>query len=556
MNRTWHLIRKDLHRLRLPLALWTLAFVVRIFLCDDLLRVGSDEIRDFSQRGLLIIVVTVVTAFVNYLLAAGLVFEDPVAGTRMFWASRPISGARLLMAKWVVAALAFILWPVLIHLGWGLWQGIALASLVQPLQQTALLHASFTLVALALAAVTAQPARLLIWTMVGLVAIPVVLATSSSAWPRTLPPSVGWTRDAICLMLLLAGGVAVIVSQYLTRRTIQSVILGAVALAGAAAIRYGWRWDLTMAARSEAVASSELFAGAERTAARSAWIQSNGEKVWLTVLLEEPVAGRPTTERRGQAQMELTWSDDAVRRKGWVSLTSGFGSGIRRLLGLPEQQEVDAETVRYLSSLRRDNEDDFDPERIIPAWDFAGPDRMRFEIDAELADRIRKQPPQCRVLIEAKALRPELIGEIPLEPHAVLAAKGFRVSVQETRVQPRTAPRDNRPTHRSFLTFAQPTAEAEGRLILRVIDRTSGQMRAGSDTGYSSLLGPEFGLPSGYGLRWMDFPAPWVWRTDRWMKTSDWDTNLTVAAIAMRPAGTFKQALVIERLVVDPLPQR
>lgn len=116
MSLVWHIVRKDLRRLALPLALWSVLLIARTELGVDLLQGNGVDFAHFDLVRLGHDMLLAADGFVGVILAALLVQEDPLVGTQMFWATRPIGGGRLLAAKLLGAALMFGVPPVVFSL--------------------------------------------------------------------------------------------------------------------------------------------------------------------------------------------------------------------------------------------------------------------------------------------------------------------------------------------------------------------------------------------------------------------------------------------------------
>ena len=139
MRLAWHIVRKDLARLTIPLGLW-IAFVAGTTAwfgvsrpptyasTADILSGWVNNLHGFGLAGVML------QATVGALLAAVQVLEDPPVGTTAFWLTRPVSGARLLAAKFAGAGLFFALMPaaalMVVWLGLGFsWRESGLAAL-------------------------------------------------------------------------------------------------------------------------------------------------------------------------------------------------------------------------------------------------------------------------------------------------------------------------------------------------------------------------------------------------------------------------------------------
>lgn len=118
MSLIWHIVRKDARRLWIPLVGWGVLINAQH---GAEWRLHEAVLELPAWRTMiegLIIVLFVLRLVVAYILAAGLVFEDPAAGTTAFWMTRPISGGRMLGAKVVGGLVLLVALPIGIGLPW------------------------------------------------------------------------------------------------------------------------------------------------------------------------------------------------------------------------------------------------------------------------------------------------------------------------------------------------------------------------------------------------------------------------------------------------------
>jgi len=114
---TGHIVRKDVRRLAIPVAVWlafqagALAWFAQApgFLAHDV----ATWVYGYGLWAELILIGQVLFSFV---LVGVLMLEDPTRGSDVFWRTRPVSGARLLAAKSVAAVLLFVVAPALVLL--------------------------------------------------------------------------------------------------------------------------------------------------------------------------------------------------------------------------------------------------------------------------------------------------------------------------------------------------------------------------------------------------------------------------------------------------------
>ena len=314
MNLTWHIVKKDLRALRWPLVLWTLLIVTKLGMGVVLLTADGTEGEAWFVRidGTAKLLAALECA--GFVLVAALVQEDLLVGTTAFWVTRPISGGRLLRAKLAGIGLVFGVLPLLVTLPWWLGCGYGWREIAWAAAETAALQAVVVLVGLLWAVVTDGLARFLMWTLVMLVAFPSIAGSIAVYHERThASPGSGVvaTRIALVISLAVLGVLAVVVHQYLTRRTWRSVsvIGGAVALIAAVALWWPWSWHIDTAWKS--------------------YLTGLHEKGWATAA--EPPGLRFTLARADLQQM----SSDGRRAERPARLRLQF-----KLDGLPRTQAL------------------------------------------------------------------------------------------------------------------------------------------------------------------------------------------------------------------------
>lgn len=253
MKLTWHIIKNDVLRDRWALLLWSALFVARVVIGLVLLREpGNDrdwimgmQVANGALAGL--------GFLMGYVLVARLVLADPLLGTDMFWATRPISRGRLLMAKTVGTLLVFGLLPVALMAPWWLWCGFDARGLFWTAVDAFGWQLLMIAPALLIASMTNEISRVLMWSVVLGVAVMLWVALLANLFPNSLGvddplrelAGLGYTRFwlSCCLFVVLAG--AVTGHQYLTRRLARSIGLTVAMAAVVAAIGLFARMDVS-----------------------------------------------------------------------------------------------------------------------------------------------------------------------------------------------------------------------------------------------------------------------------------------------------------------------
>lgn len=248
MSLIWHIIRKDAGCYRWALLFWGLLWVAQIAL--GLVAQANDgaeleSVTLLQQMNGLLVALRFTT---GYILVSRFVQTDELTGTRMFWLTRPISATRLLAAKVVGVGLFFALLPGLLLLPWWLYNGFG----VREILWTSLDMLGWQLLMIApaflLASLTADLGRVLMWTLVivtglfaGVIILQSKLGISFGDPFGSSRVGVMFTRLWLADVVLVAGAMAIVVHQFLTRRSARSVgltgaLLGLVVLVGS----IGW----------------------------------------------------------------------------------------------------------------------------------------------------------------------------------------------------------------------------------------------------------------------------------------------------------------------------
>ncbi|HWA29233.1 MAG TPA: hypothetical protein VG734_26520 [Lacunisphaera sp.] len=258
MNLTWHIVKKDLRVFRWPLLAWVLLIVAKLGVGVILLTADGTESEIWfkSMAGFAQLLAALEGA--SFVLTAALVQEDLLVGTRAFWRTRPISGARLLHAKLITLGLVFGLVPLLVTLPWWLGCGFGWREIGWAALQTAGLHLAGVLLGLLCAIVTDGFGRFLMWTLVAVFAVPALAATLAYHVGGKVSPGgdLATTRFALMGAVGAIAIGAVTIHQYLTLRTVRSIgiIAGAVAVLALIGAFWPFAWKFQAGPYTEVMA--------------------------------------------------------------------------------------------------------------------------------------------------------------------------------------------------------------------------------------------------------------------------------------------------------------
>lgn len=405
MNLTWHIVKKDLRAFKWPLALWALVIVAKLLVGVTLLRAEGTETAEWFGRmdGM----AKVLAAFegVSFVLAAALVQEDLLVGTKAFWRTRPISGGRLLRAKLLILGLVFGVLPLLINLPWWLgcgygWREIGWAAL-----ETAAIHVACVLLGLFCAVVTDGFGRFLMWTLVTLFAIPTLSGTLAYYLTRGKSGPSGElvsTRFIVCIALAVVGILVVVVHQYLTRRTWRSIAVigttsGLMVLVGAC---WPWSWNL----------ESRLYANIVRQE-DAQWLAS-AEPAGFKYTVESAKLSRSSSGRKGadifvKYRVEgLTESQVLMPASGWTEYSWHWADG----------------TTQKGGGWSRSGMAEFISERALGAAMKIAPEGQYTEtvtttgyISPEVATKLQAEPPVFALQARTRLMRFGSATPVPLQ---------------------------------------------------------------------------------------------------------------------------------------------
>ncbi|MES1167358.1 MAG: hypothetical protein ABUL68_05085, partial [Pseudomonadota bacterium] len=370
MNLTWHIVKKDLRALKWPFALWALLIVAKLGVGVLLLNAdGTEEPEWFIRMDGLS---KILAAFegVSFVLAAAVIQQDLMVGTKAFWMTRPISGGRLLRAKLLILLLVFGLLPLLITLPWWLGCGYGLREIGWAALETTAIHAACVLLGILWAVVTDGFGRFLMWTLVTLFAIPTLSGTLAYYLTRGKPGPSGelvTTRFALGIAIAVVGILIVVAHQYLARRTGRSIALIATTASLIIVVAVLWPWNLDLKSKWYSFLDQRVErdwplsaepAGLTFTVERAQLLRRpNARPDWSVQLrLDYRVQGLPETQMLMPyvGDYSLHWPD-GFTEKGWAASRMGKGwydRAVLKVTGVP-MTPVDGPDLSQISQMIR-----------------------------------------------------------------------------------------------------------------------------------------------------------------------------------------------------------
>lgn len=254
MSLTWHIVKKDLRRMALPVGLW-LVFIAGTAWWFRGLAVSAETVRrgDVQNwiQGLeaLLGLSAGLQLVAGMILAAVLIQEDVVGGTTAHWQTRPIPGLRLLGAKAIAAGLLLVITPVVVLVPVWMACGFSATEWAGAAMEFAAWQCVATLVAMGFAALARNLGQFVFTLAVWLVAY-VFLGVGVALRQMLVHSYVssGATRTAVVLIFSLPLMVilVVLVRHYRTREAYRGwvFLIGLIPLALLIRLVWPWNWEM------------------------------------------------------------------------------------------------------------------------------------------------------------------------------------------------------------------------------------------------------------------------------------------------------------------------
>ena len=466
MNGLWHILRKDLRRLRWPLIAWILIVIARMVVAT------AGAAATFGDLGLqmamdnLAVLVTVSDRLMLALLVSWLVHDEPLVGVDAFWLTRPIDPRHLTAAKLMFAAVFLVAAPVA-------GESIAVAGIaggfhdaVRAAPGLALARTLWVLPLIALAVLTPSLMRFLLVVVGGMVTVAglfsafatlVFLTASDDAFDSASSPIQDPTGSIVASGLLLVTALGVILYQYRHRRLGRAVVLGAAGLVASAAIDSAWPWRFARPAEPDPGAWA-------RDAATVAILDTD----------PPPYVSEGFALRQRAANQKLIAAP--VHFSNMPPGASADSIGVRARLALPDGttlQSVQGTSV----SVRRPGRHVILPQAIrlqaaLGDVRLLGPDAGDYDmwpvvlkVSAEAYARYGDTPGRLTADVDAYVYRSHLVGPMPLRASAVLRSGAIRFEVLQVA---RHADGCSVLVRQSMVgSFGEPSAPPTYQLLLR-----------------------------------------------------------------------------------------
>ena len=252
MKYVFHLVRADLRRFRLLLAMWVLVQII------DTVVTGVRPALAFDPRPMTAISVMGTVLFLTrwlglFLIVPLIVQTHPLVGSDAFWMTRPIPWRALLASKIILLGTAFVAVPALCEVVLMQACRVPIAEIALVALQTIIFQALWLLFVMALSTMTRDLARFALAAGGVLLTFVLVVSTSLAVMLRNMPdgPQLsvvtgrsvsGPAAAVVTVLLLIVAAVVQLVVQYRTRSVRTSLAAGVAGILVVVLIGQVWPW--------------------------------------------------------------------------------------------------------------------------------------------------------------------------------------------------------------------------------------------------------------------------------------------------------------------------
>jgi hypothetical protein len=591
MKLTWHIIKNDVVRDRWALLLWGLLFVARVVIGLVLLHTpGADrqwimwmEIANGALAGL--------GFLIGYVLVARLVLADPLLGTDMFWATRPLSRGRLLAAKVGGALLVYGLLPVALLMPWWIWCGFDARGIFWTAVDTFGWQLLMIAPALLIASMTNEISRVLLWTVLLGVALMLWATVLANLFQHQVGDplrefvGLGYTRFWLSCLLFVVFAIAVTAHQYLTRRLFRSGVLTAVTAGAVVAIGLFSRTDVsevltrlpqrgTEPGVQESLEGVKVEVGsAMPNVSPSSPARKNDDASLVTEVyfqgLPEGIAIISGTSR----QVWRWPSGQEIAR--WSYVGSGHLPSADLLMATYKLAPLppDPETARVIAERQRKAAEEFAARRVASGASAAPPRRkivppslpgsrslVYSTVPKALIARGQAEPPAYEVLLRCVATESVILTEMPLQVGAQGGWNSQRARLLSIGESPH-------PEAALSILVTAPRVQTSGLWLVSEIvrdvrdplrgevwsvNRTSGELLK---HGNYSLRSTRTSYIAGVLMSWnqSNFRAGLIFRDGKLLaRDPQWAEHTTLVLVAEQAIARFSKKVSVEKLQFRP----
>lgn len=256
MSQMWHIVRKDLRRLR-----WVWLAWCAVVIADTAVRIIGAPVAfsGFAARQAVAQIATtlgLLNALLTVVLVSAVAHDEPLVGEDAFWITRPIERGSLMAAKVFLLGCGLIVLPLLSEITVMTAFSATRAEIVAAMPPLLLERATWASPLLAIAVLTRNLTRY-VMTLAGVVAALAAIVTVtftlllmrdpediSTASEVSLPDPTNGLVTGLTFILAI---MVVVGYQYYRRRRGRAMVVAALALVAVAVLPDLWPWSLATA---------------------------------------------------------------------------------------------------------------------------------------------------------------------------------------------------------------------------------------------------------------------------------------------------------------------
>jgi ABC-type transport system involved in multi-copper enzyme maturation permease subunit len=260
MNIVLHILRKDLRRVRVPLAVWLVLVALSFALIGSAIKPQDSEAQAFFMT--LSYLVPLLQTVMLIVIIPLVIQEEPLAGTTAFWLTRPISRGTLLASKLLFTLVVLVLPPLAAEMIVLAANGASAHYLALAVPEILIGNLTLITVVALVSVVTQNFGRFAIFG--GVLVIAACLLEFAIFWigifsnsfigagatdnshPEEYILSLMATRWLVGEVLMIAAATALIIHQYLKLRTALTILLGVASMCLVLLVANIWGWNFLM----------------------------------------------------------------------------------------------------------------------------------------------------------------------------------------------------------------------------------------------------------------------------------------------------------------------
>jgi hypothetical protein len=564
MTIIWHIVRKDLRRLRWWLVGWAGMLALPILLG---VRIATGEpMSDEDWRALRGTVesLTMLELGMAYLLVILSIAEDGPVGSNQFWLTRPAGGRKVATAKFITAVLIVFVLPCLVMLPWWLWSGFGVVEVRHAALEIAVLGFLIGVPAALIATQTDSIPRALLWSLVmaavGMTMFPVFITISTGPEEAAMRA----TRLIVAVAIFWLHALLAAAVQYGIRNRLRTAQLAVSAVAVLLLAQFSmtlwpklWLGPEELVEKDAAKAAGVTVEVQQATRSPGPRTAPNVER-WDSIEVTYAASGIPAGLKLlgDNARQQWRWDNLAIER-----LRHLYAVGPGDMFGLGPGR-TDPETEQWRRERWRqehpNNPDGYPTFRHPEKWTLG----LSAPVPRSIAQRMVTEAPQFEAKLWMQLVRPTLRYEMPLRVAQRAAGNGSSTRVARIDHVAQISPSSN-----PYLWLMETKPFRFGDHLRWELNRIYRYHLGWTETRYVLLnrqqrevfdIGYALNEPGitvhGVTLSWRSVPLRGggfaVVRNGRWVERPGWADGATLALVAKEPEALFARDVRVERLTV------